>query len=352
MSGYNTIRINNCTIELNKPVDEQLITAGINYSDQPKLATFLNNWRSETKTIRQQTSGSTGTPKQIELKKGAMLASAKLTCNHFKLDNTSTLLMCLDLDYIAGKMMVVRALFSGANLILRSPIQLHQAYPKEHIDFVALIPVQLQTLIYNKVQLDHTAQILLGGAPITEAQKIQFETLNSEIWQSYATTETCSHVALRRINGNNATSHYSALPNIHFSVTTDNCLVIEANQLLDAPLATNDVIELINNHTFNWLGRSDFIINSGGIKVSPEAIENSLSHLITTPYYISSKKNDRFGQEICLVIERQTPFNSEVENQLLLKIKETLPPYHAPRLIIYVSELPKTANGKLKRERY
>lgn len=352
MTGNNSIHINGIAVDLNKPLTTQIDAAAPNYVDKLKLIRFLDEWRSESDVINQQTSGSTGAPKKIALKKKAMLTSAELTCNHFRLNNESTLLLCLDIDFIAGKMMVIRTIMCGGNLLLRPADKLYRHYPTEQISFVAMVPIQLESLIYKKVYLNNTVTILLGGAPVSEEQCKHFSILNSDVWQSYAMTETCSHVALRPIKGNNPNNEYKALPGITFTTSSNDSLIISAPTLLEAPLATNDIVELINDTSFLWIGRSDFMINSGGIKVSPEKVEKLISKYITIPYYIGSKKTADFGEEICLVLQRETPLPETEEKTLLSALKSALPKYHAPKSICYLKELTKTESGKLKREKF
>lgn len=349
MIGSDNITINGLNISLQSsfalPIRKIITDKKLAIS----LIDFLTDWRDKGQYIYQKTSGTTGLPKEIRLKKEAMVASAQSTCTFFNLTKSCNLLLNLDTEYIAGKMMVIRALVSGGNLLVIPAQKLAVNYPQQTIDFVAMVPLQLQQLLDFGTDLTKTKTILLGGAPVTEMQAALFKNIKSTIWLSYASTETCSHVALRAINGEQSSETYRALPNISFSISERETLIITAPHLLEKPLETNDLVALINAESFVWVGRADNVINSGGVKVFPELIEKEIAPHVKYPFFISSKIDNTLGEKVILVIEKASPLTIEEEAHLLEVIRKLIPPYKAPKEISYQTNFTRTPTGKIIR---
>ena len=85
------------------------------------LDAFLQEWQNDEPTVWVHTSGSTGTPKPMQVEKERMMASARLTCSFLGLKEGDSALLCMPLQYIAGKMVVVRSLVAGLRLLLVAP---------------------------------------------------------------------------------------------------------------------------------------------------------------------------------------------------------------------------------------
>lgn len=265
---------------------------------------FLRNWLDDNPNILAHSSGSTGEPKSILLSKKAMKASAQLTNNFFSLNQNSKALLCLSSRYIAGKMMLVRALEGAFTLFLEEPASFILQENNETFDFAALVPMQVEQS-FDK--LKNISLILVGGAALNTELDKKIQKCPSRIFQSFGMTETVSHIALRAVNGSNKTSSYHCLPNIIVEQDERSCLRIFAPMLLKEKLQTNDVVELLSTSEFIWKGRLDFVINSGGIKLFPEQIEAKLSDYIQQPFFISSLPDERFGEKVILVCESKIP---------------------------------------------
>ena len=105
------------------------------------LSEFLNEWHNDSSTIRVKTSGSTGVLKIMLVEKKRMEASARMTCDFLNLHSGNKALLCLPLDYIAGKMMVVRSLVRELQLISIQPSRHPFADLNEIPDFIAMTPM-------------------------------------------------------------------------------------------------------------------------------------------------------------------------------------------------------------------
>lgn len=310
-----------------------------------ELSAFLEEWRSETPYIVAHTSGSTGKSKEIHLLKTDMEESARMTADFFRLDAASHLHLPLSLDYIAGKMMVVRSIISGCRLSVEMPTSTPLAdagFRCGRLSLVAIVPMQIEGLMKSP-HLSKIDNIIVGGAPLSRQQEEILKHAPFRAYATYGMTETSSHVALRHINGSDD-ALFVGLPGYGFSVDERGCLVIENRRMSWQKLVTNDAVELSGSTSFRWLSRYDNVINSGGIKLYPEQIERAIAHLLPDgKYFVSSLPDDLLGSRMVLVIDQDVDTEITIE-----ELKAVLPRYHVPKSIIR-RKLEYTSTGKLKR---
>jgi len=305
---------------------------------------FILNWFNDADFILQKTSGSTGDPKEIQLKKSAMVASAQKTIDFFQLKPNDTAWLCLPIDYIAGKMMVVRALVGNLNLIISEPTGTPEI-PDRLIDFAAMVPLQIQKLIDAKADFTRLRKLIIGGATINFKLNQLLQPISTEVFATYGMTETCSHIALQRINGSNPDNYFRTLPGISISKNAEGCLCIEAPEFTDVQLQTTDVVELHSVTEFSILGRADNIINSGGIKISPELLEYQISQLIGAECLVFSQPDELLGEKLMLVLEGTSDQTSDV----LIRLKIHLSKQHCPKLVCYINSFPRNESMKIDR---
>lgn len=315
------------------------------------LFTFLQSWCNDEPAIPATTSGTTGNPKNISIEKNKMLQSARMTLNFLKIPPGSTALLCLSCDYIAGKMMVVRALAGNLNLIaVRPTANPLEASGLPAIDFTALVPMQAETILSNPVTTErfiHINHVLIGGAPLSDTLTRQLAALPNAIYETYGMTETLSHIALKRLS---AAHYFETLDDISLSLDQRGCLVIHAPFLGPEPIFTNDLAELMDSRHFRWLGRLDYVINSGGVKIIPEKVEAKIKSLIPERYFITGLPDSRLGEKVALVIE-SVPYVPERLLQLKKQLADCLGKYEVPREILFVEAFAETASGKIARQK-
>ena len=262
---------------------------------------FINEFRSPFSTLVVQTSGSTGTPKQICVEKSQMVASAERTCRALNLRAGDVALLCLPLKYIAGKMMVVRALVADLQLVEIEPSghPLADVPAGTRIDFAAMTPMQIFNTLSvpaEKEKLKSIKKIIIGGAAIDEKMEAELRAFPNEIYSTYGMTETLSHIALRRISGN-AERGYRVLPRIKIARGNDDCLVINDT------LKTNDIVEILDDGSFLILGRKDNVVNSGGIKIQLEQVETQLRAANAgTDLMLTSVPDEKFGEILVVLV--------------------------------------------------
>ena len=306
------------------------------------LAEFLKDWLSIEPFVVSYTSGTTGAPKKCLLSKEKMRLSAQTTGDFFQIGPGANALLCLPLSFIAGKMMVVRALVLGWDLHVVAPTKDALTQYDSTYDFVALVPHQLA---FSYRALDKVKVLIVGGGvlPAQLEEKLQHSRVRA--YATYGMTETLTHVAARRLNGVERSEHYSAMPEVRFSSDARGCLEIHAPKLLEAPLVTNDLVQIIDNQNFVYLGRIDDMINSGGVKHATESIERKLKQYLKGNFIISSLPHQTLGEQIVLVKDAHGPSEASIDEAV-----DHLTPLERPKLILKLEELPVTDTGKYKRK--
>lgn len=307
------------------------------------LDKFMADWLDANDYVEANTSGSTGKPKRIRLLKSDMKASAEATCNFFDIADGSVLVCPLSPTYIAGKMMIVRAIVSGAKLIMSEPSNRPEIEISKRIKLIAIVPSQIEGIAKYS---DHIDNLLVGGAAVPDALERLLSTLSCESYVSYGMTETCSHVALRRVKDNNRI--YCAIPGVTFECDNRGCLVVNTPHLSIGQVVTNDIVKLHDSTHFEWIGRFDNIINTGGLKVFAEDVENRLSGHITVPFYIAGEKDEKWGTRVTLHLEK-TETDGDRE-RIESVCRELLRPHEVPKQIYFHQQLNRTYTGKLKRQ--
>lgn len=332
---------------------------------------FLQEWNLPSETLLVHTSGSTGKPKPMWVEKQRMLNSAHITCDFLGLRPGNSALLCMSLDYIAGKMMVVRS--------IERKLRLFSVKPSGHplsdeslakmvemdFDFVAMVSMQ----VYNTLQvpqererLSRIKHLIIGGGAIDDALAEELRSLPGAVWSTYGMTETLSHIALRRLNGEEASEWYQPFDSVGVSLNSDGCLVIDAPLVCSEPLVTNDIAEIKQQETsshssdassslktssphvlFRIKGRKDNVICSGGIKIQIEEVENLLRQHLDAPFLLAKKKDEKFGEIAVLVTE-----SGDLEGVEAI-CRQVLPKYWVPRQYLHFDQLPMTETGKPKR---
>lgn len=321
------------------------------------LEDFFSEWNNDSDRVLVHTSGSTGKPKPMMVEKKRMLNSARITCDFLGLKPGDSALLCMSLDYIAGKMVVVRSIERHLHLISVSPSGHPLKDINEEITFAAMVPMQ----VYNTLQvseererLTHIRHLIIGGGAIDASLEKELQALpgNIAIWSTYGMTETLSHIALRRINGAEASEWYQPFDSVKISQTEEGCLVIDAPLVCSETLVTNDIVEIesyiynkVEKLRFRIKGRKDNVICSGGIKIQIEEVEALLKPHLEKPFMLVKKKDEKFGEIAVLLSENKEIKTVEATVRRLLSDYK----YWIPREFRYVEHLPLTETGKPKR---
>ena len=310
------------------------------------LEEFLLEWRSDSPYVEVKTSGSTGEPKRMMVEKRRMMNSARITCDFLGLKPGDTALLCMSLDYIAGKMMVVRSIERNLKLITVEPSG-HPLAEDSKYDLVAMVPMQ----VYNSLQVPEEKErlmqikhLIIGGGAIDETMEEELRDFPNAIWSTYGMTETLSHIALRRLNGKEASEWYEPFPSVKVRLNEEGCLVIDAPEVCEETLVTNDIAEIeAAGRRFRILGRKDNVICSGGIKIHTEEVERTLKPYLDAPYMISKRPDPKFGEILVLLTEGDISDAREACERIL-------PKYQQPKDYLRVDRIPLTETGKPARK--
>lgn len=279
------------------------------------------------------------------VEKQRMLNSARITCDFLGLHEGDTALLCMSLDYIAGKMMVVRALERHLKLITVEPSGRPLSNTHCEIDFAAMVPMQ----VYNTIQLPEERErlkqihhLIIGGGAIDETLAAALRDFPHHVWSTYGMTETLSHIALRRLNGADVSEWYTPFPSVKVSLNEDDCLVIDAPLVCPECLVTNDIAELSEGR-FRILGRKDNVICSGGIKIQIEQVERRLRPYLQVPFLITKRPDAKFGEVVVLLTEGSVDEAQQVCERILSK-------FYQPKVYLHVDKIPLTETGKPARK--
>ncbi len=323
---------------------EGLMTVAYSYvkegdSWEREIGDFILNWLDDFEVMTVYTSGSTGAPRPYKLHKQFMINSAEITGKMFDLPRRTLALCCLPLSYVAGKMMLVRAMHLGWHIDTVKPVINPFEHAKKRYDFTALTPMQLAHSLNN---IHKSKTILLGGSAISDSLIAKLNGKHTRAFQSYGMTETCSHVAVRPLYPKYE-PFYTAIEDVNFTLAADDTLIIDAPNVAESDLKTNDIVELLDNKRFIIKGRLDEVINSGGIKLHPELIEGKLAAFFKERFFIAGVADEVLGQKVVLFVEGEP---RDVTASFV-----NLDKFEKPKEVVFVESFFETHTKKIDKRR-
>lgn len=327
---------------------------------EAKVLEFCRNWLNGQQDFLLHTSGSTGSPKAIVLHREQLEASARRTLQALHLKPGDRTLVCLNVEAVSGMMMLVRGLVGDLDLTVIEPIGNPLAFskPAPPYAFLSLVPYQLAIILQDtpeyRQHLNQAKAILLGGAPIDAALATAISTLEAPVYHSYGMTETASHIALRRLNGDQAEAWFTAFPEVELGQDDRGCLTIRGAVTNFDLVVTNDLVTLLAPNRFEWLGRADNTINTGGHKVQLEKVEVMLAqcllqHQRDGRFFVAAEPDTKLGSRLVAVLEGEA-LDPDAEKALKDDLACFLPKYERPKVWYYVSRFAATASGKIDKQ--
>ncbi|MEN8201078.1 MAG: AMP-binding protein [Bacteroidota bacterium] len=307
---------------------------------------FLDPSRGE---VIQKTSGTTGDPRIHILHRQSLIRSARKTLDFFKLAPGDRVLHCLPMRYVAGKLMVVRALVGGLDLVLTEPSGRPARDLKEALAFAAMVPLQVHESLVHGDDFANISTLLIGGGKLQYASLKHLSRLEqTAVYESFGMSETYTHFALKRISGPNPDRGFRVFEGVEISQDQRNCLVVDVQGITEGPVTTNDLVEIDpSGQMFKWLGRYDHVINSGGIKIIPEMLEQQIRLVIRQNSLVLPEPDDRLGSRLVLLVET-TEENPPLE-EWFEAMKAILPAYELPKHIYTTPEIPRNSSMKMDR---
>ena len=266
------------------------------------LHPFLIEWKNKSTIVSTHTSGSTGIPKKIDIEKKHMIASAKATIDYFKLKEGNTFLICLPIKSIGGKMMLIRSLLLKGKIILIKPGKNPIENLNVNVDFCAVTPMQLINCLKDEFKLNYIDKLIIGGAPLSHSIIEVLKPLKTKCYHTFGMTETISHIAVKKLNNTETIEDFRCLNHVQISSNTEGNLIVKSNKIGIESITTSDVVEITGNKTFKWIGRVDNIVNSGGVKISPESIEKELAKILPIDTFFTTSISDlELGEKLILI---------------------------------------------------
>ncbi|MFO7978741.1 MAG: AMP-binding protein [Bacteroidales bacterium] len=313
-----------------------------------KVLEFLHQWFDDTQGITLFTSGSTGPPKKVILPKKAMMASAEMTGRFFKLKPGMTAHLCLSPDFVAGKMLIVRALAHGMDLLTTHVGANPLEALTQDVDFSAMVPLQVANVLkHNPEKMEQVSILIIGGGAVSPLLEQQLMHLKTNCWHTYGMTETLSHIALRPMNGPERSDWFTPLPGVEVSADPRGCLVINAPAIIPEKVVTNDLV-LVKNNRFQVLGRKDDVIISAGHKLHPAVIEQKIGSWLSSPFFLAGEQHPSAGQIPVLFVE--APPRENQKQQIQEHLEQRLDPYEVPRKVIMLDRFVYLESGKINRQ--
>lgn len=319
--------------------------------------TFCHQWLSGQQTFELTTSGSTGLPKPVTIPRERIITSVRMTASAVGLQPSYHALVCLSPRFIAGIMMLARGLILGMEMTFVEPSGNPFDTLEGAFDFTALVPMQLRQALDSasgRSHLDRMKVVLVGGAPLPSSLEARIRELSCDVYHTFGMTETLSHIALRHLRMDEEKQVYSALSGVELSLDDRGCLVVRS-PLTEGPVVTNDMVELLSENQFRWLGRIDDVIITGGIKISAayveDTIEEALRRLTSGDHYkavVLGIPDEKTGQRIVACIEGPQ-LSGKISGQLQASIRSALGNYSSPREFRFIEKIPRLESGKVDR---
>lgn len=314
---------------------------------QKEVLLFIREWFSNKIKFEIKTSGTTGTPKIESFPREAFISSAQITINTFDLIKGDLLLMCLPIHFVAGKMMLIRAIVGRMKVLITQPTVNPIKDLLQTVKFAGFTPHQLQTILKNNPgKLNLIEKAIIGGSPVNSELQNQLIDFKTCFFETFGMSETLTHIATKELNGANKSAYFEVLKGFNIQVDKNDLLIIEADHLKNSPLLTSDIVEMIDSKRFKWLGRSIDVINSGGVKIFPAMIEKKIGSKINREFFIG-KQSDRILGESCILYIEGEPFNKKKISELHADFKTRLTKYEIPKEIVFKPEFMRNKNGKV-----
>lgn len=303
------------------------------------------------------TSGSTGVPKGVELSAAALKASADAT--HARLGGPGQWLLALPAHHIAGVQVIVRSLLAGTRPVVRGTQAFADAVatmtgPRR---YTSLVPTQLLRLLDDPAGLDALRAfdaVLLGGAATPAGLLARARAAGVRIHTTYGMSETaggCVYdgkpldgVRMRLVDG----VIELAGPVLASGYRRDAAATAAA--FVDGWFRTTDLGVLGDDGSLEVLGRADFMINTGGVKVAPAAVEAVLAAQPgVAEVCVVDLPDDEWGQLVAAAVVPVDPAHPPEVADLRAAVRARLGGPATPKVLRFTDTLPLQGPGKVNR---
>lgn len=299
------------------------------------------------------TSGSTGAPKGVLISHRALRASVRSGLDRLGCRPDDVWLACLPPHHVAGLLVLLRARELGTEPVL-APAADPETVASADASHVALVPTMLARLLDADVDLTRFRTVLLGGAPPTPGLLERAADAGVCIVASYGMTETTGGCVYdgAPLDGVDVRSDDDGRIHVSGPVLADGYHRDPARttaSFTDGWFATNDRGRFEDGRLVVE-GRIDDAVHTGGETVSTEAVAAALaSHPAIADATVAGVPDPEWGERIvawCVPSADGLPPLDELRDHVGARLGRPA----APRDVVAVAAIPRTALGKVRRD--
>jgi len=305
------------------------------------------------------TSGSTGAPRVVMLSHAALTASTAASLAALDCFPGERWALALPVRHVAGLQVLARAraLGTAAYLVADPGDPRALAAASAHAERIALVPTQLVRCLDAGVDLTGFRTVLVGGGPLDPDRAAEARAAGVRVVQSYGMTETCGGcvydgrplpgVEVEVVDGRIrlrgpmlATGYLDASPEDAARFTPDGWFVTDDLGRLHTDPDGHPLLEVI--------GRGDAVINTGGVKVVPAAVEALLRTVVgVADVVVVGVPDEEWGERVRAVVLASEPTGPPTLDELRQAVTDRLPSSHAPRELVLVDRIVRDGLGKI-----
>lgn len=305
------------------------------------------------------TSGTTGRPKGAELTAAGIEASALAVSTALGAGQGDRWLACVGLHSVAGLAIVARAWHGGL------PLEVHERFDAAAVaaaagagaTLVSVVPTMLARLLDAGDGLERFRHVLLGGAPAPAGLVERAADRGASVVRTYGLTETFGGVAhdghplagveLAIAGGGEITVRG---PMVLRRYRRDRAATRSA--LRGGWLHTADLGRIGADGRLEVQGRRDDLVITGGVSVHPAEVEAVLArHPGVAEVAVGPAPDPEWGQRLVAYVVPLDRLLPPTLPALRAFARERLSAPKAPRELVLVDGLPRTASGKILRRR-
>jgi O-succinylbenzoic acid--CoA ligase len=317
------------------------------------------------------TSGTTGTPKGVELTAEGIRASALAVSAGLGTTPDDVWLACVPLHGVAGLAILARVRAAHTGLLVPSRFD-PAGIRASGATLVSLVATMLQRVLdtperrrmhedprrmHEDPRPGRLRLVLLGGGPVPPGLVERAAAAGLRVVTSYGMTETFGGCVLdgRPVEGADlriAPDGEILLrgPMVMRGYRGPGAAEATAAALRDGWLHTGDLGTIGEDGRLRVAGRIKELVISGGVNVLPDEVEAVLrEHPGVAEVGVAGAPDPEWGERVVAWVVPSDPAAPPTLQELRAHARDRLAPAKAPRQLVLVTELPRTASGKLRR---
>ena len=353
-------------------------------------AAVSEKWQIEPESLAllMFTSGASGTPKCVEITFRNLISSAGAVLKFLNVSPTETWLATLPFYHIGGFSIIIRALLGGNKLIIPQS-NFFENISKYILsgkgNYLSLVPTMLRKLLNSKI-IPHKdiKTVFLGGGRVTLEIVNRAIKSGYKIVTVYGSTETSSMIAADKLDVKIIKSSFAGKPlgNCEFQIINESGQKLSPEQIGEIAISsesvangylnneleksrrfkrdsktkkkfylTNDLGKIDSEGSLYVLGRKDDIIISGGENISTIEVADKIKEInFVEDSFAFGIEDENWGEKLTAVAVLKNG-KDKTAQELKSQLEKYLPSYKIPKEIFIVSEIPRSALGKVIKDK-